>query len=83
MVVKGDSLSAPVEFNFTAIANTPVAAMFNWKIYRKDEGGGSSEGNEEGEENNGTLLRDFSGEENSTGAERLSPFTTILGTSEA
>lgn len=65
MVVKGDSLSAPVEFNFTAIANTPVAAMFNWKIYRKDEGGGSSEGNEEGEENNGTLLRDFSGEETS------------------
>ena len=39
--------------------------MFNWKIYRKDEGGGSSEGNEEGEENNGTLLRDFSGEETS------------------
>jgi len=65
LVVKGDSLSAPVEFNFTAIANTPVAAMFNWKIYRKDEGGGSSEGNEEGEENNGTLLRDFSGEETS------------------
>ena len=65
MVVKGDSLSAPVEFNFTAIANTPVAAMFNWKIYRKDEGGGSSEGNEEGEENYGTLLGDFSGEETS------------------
>ncbi len=65
LVVKGDSLSAPVEFNFTAIANTPVAAMFNWKIYRKDESGGSSEGNEEGEENNGTLLRDFSGEETS------------------
>lgn len=65
LVVKGDSLSAPVEFNFMAIANTPVAAMFNWKIYRKDEGGGSSEGNEEGEENNGTLLRDFSGEETS------------------
>ena len=65
LVVKGDSLSAPVEFNFTAIANTPVAAMFNWKIYRKDEGGGSSEGHEEGEENNGTLLRDFSGEETS------------------
>ena len=63
LVVKGDSLSAPVEFNFTAIANTPVAAMFNWKIYRKDEGGGSSEGNEEGEENYGTLLGDFSGEE--------------------
>lgn len=65
LVVKGDSLSAPVEFNFTAIANTPVAAMFNWKIYRKDEGGGSSEGNEEGEENYGTLLGDFSGEETS------------------
>lgn len=67
MVVKGDSLSAPVEFNFTAITNTPVAAMFNWKIYRKDEGGGggSSGGNEEGEENYGTLLGDFSGEETS------------------
>ena len=39
--------------------------MFNWKIYRKDEGGGSSEGNEEGEENYGTLLGDFSGEETS------------------
>lgn len=54
MVVKGDSLSAPVEFNFTAIANTPVAAIFKWTIYRKD---GSSEDGE------GTKIIDFNGEE--------------------
>lgn len=39
LVVKGDSLSAPVEFNFTAIANTPVAAVFKWTISQKNEGG--------------------------------------------
>ena len=38
MVVKGDSLSAPVEFNFTAIANIPVAAVFKWSIFQKNEG---------------------------------------------
>ena len=38
MVVKGDSLSAPVEFNFTAIANIPVAAVFKWSISQKNEG---------------------------------------------
>ena len=38
-MVKGDSLSAPVEFNFTAIANTPVAAVFKWTISQKNEGG--------------------------------------------
>ena len=37
MVVNGDSLSAPVEFNFKAVANTPVAALFRWSIYRKDD----------------------------------------------
>ena len=39
MVVKGDSLSAPVEFNFKAVTNTPVAALFKWLIYRKDDTG--------------------------------------------
>lgn len=53
MVLKGDSLSAPVEFNFTAIANTPVAALFRWEIYRKDDG----------VEGDGTKLIDFNGEE--------------------
>lgn len=53
MVLKGDSLSAPVEFNFTAIANTPVAALFRWEIFRKDDG----------VEGDGTKLIDFSGEE--------------------
>ncbi|WP_293717144.1 gliding motility-associated C-terminal domain-containing protein [uncultured Parabacteroides sp.] len=38
MVVKGDSLSAPVEFNFTAIANVPVAAIFKWTVSQKNEG---------------------------------------------
>ena len=38
MVMKGDSLSAPVEFNFTAIANIPVAAVFKWSIFQKNEG---------------------------------------------
>lgn len=38
MVIKGDSLSAPVEFNFRAIANTPVAAVFSWTISKKNEG---------------------------------------------
>ncbi len=37
MVVKGDSLSAPVELNFRAVANTPVAALFRWSIYMKDD----------------------------------------------
>lgn len=53
MVLKGDSLSAPVEFNFTAIANTPVAALFRWEIYRKNDG----------VEGDGTKLIDFNGEE--------------------
>lgn len=39
MVVKGDSLSAPVEFNFRAITNTPVAALIIWKIDKKVEDG--------------------------------------------
>ena len=51
MVVKGDSLSAPVEFNFTAVANTPVAAVFKWTISQKNEGA----------EN--TKLIDYNGEE--------------------
>lgn len=51
MVVKGDSLSAPVEFNFSAIANTPVAAVFKWTISQKNEGTES------------TKLIDFDGEE--------------------
>lgn len=38
MVVKGDSLSAPVEFNFTAIANIPAAAVFKWSVSLKNEG---------------------------------------------
>lgn len=38
LVVKGDSLSAPVEFNFTAIANIPVAAIFKWSVSQKNEG---------------------------------------------
>lgn len=37
MVIKGDSLSAPVEFNFRAVANTPVAAVFSWTISKKNE----------------------------------------------
>lgn len=39
LIVKGDSLSAPVEFNFTAVANTPVAAVFKLSISQKNEGG--------------------------------------------
>lgn len=53
MVVKGDSLSAPVELNFAAVANTPVAALFKWEIFRKAEG-------EEGE---GTMIVNSSSEE--------------------
>lgn len=32
-----EGLCAPVEAQFMAVANTPVAAIFNWKIYRKDD----------------------------------------------
>ena len=32
-----EGLCAPVEAQFVAVANTPVAALFNWKIYRKDD----------------------------------------------
>ena len=32
-----EGLCAPVEAQFVAVANTPVAALFNWKLYRKDD----------------------------------------------
>jgi gliding motility-associated-like protein len=32
-----DDLSAPVEINFHAYANVPVAALFNWKIFGNEE----------------------------------------------
>ncbi|WP_455637409.1 T9SS type B sorting domain-containing protein [Parabacteroides sp.] len=65
MNVKGDSLSAPVEFNFKAIANTPVAAVFKWSIYQKNAVGvGGSEGGEDGEDGNpGSKLMELTGEE--------------------
>lgn len=63
MSVKGDSLSAPVEFNFKAIANTPVAAVFKWTVYQKNAVGGNVEG-EEGEDSGlGTKLMEFPKEE--------------------
>ncbi|MDR2473714.1 MAG: gliding motility-associated C-terminal domain-containing protein [Tannerella sp.] len=33
----GDALSAPAVIAFRAIANTPVASLFNWKIFNADE----------------------------------------------
>lgn len=35
---ENSGMSAPVEIQFSAIANEPVAALYNWKIYRKEEG---------------------------------------------
>lgn len=32
-----EGLCAPVEASFVAVANTPVAALFNWRIYRKED----------------------------------------------
>ncbi|MDR1762428.1 MAG: gliding motility-associated C-terminal domain-containing protein [Dysgonamonadaceae bacterium] len=34
----GDALggSAPIEYTFTAIANEPTAAFFNWKMFKRD-----------------------------------------------
>lgn len=39
----GEGLSAPVEINFRAIANDPVAVFFLWQIYRTDSETGASE----------------------------------------
>lgn len=36
MTASDGVLSAPVEINFNAIANEPVASMYIWKIYSKD-----------------------------------------------
>lgn len=33
----GDGISAPAEVRFVAYANTPVAAMFKWKIYKEED----------------------------------------------
>jgi gliding motility-associated-like protein len=36
---RGDSLSAPVNYTFTAYANEPVAAYYVWKVLKYDESG--------------------------------------------
>lgn len=72
MVAKGDSLSAPVEFNFKAVANTPVAAIFKWEIFRK----------EDGTEGEGTKLIDFNGEEVSHTFNQNGTYTVKLSVSD-
>lgn len=51
LVIDEGVMSSPVDVHFSAISNTPVAAIFNWKIFKINE----SEDN--------ILLIDFSGEE--------------------
>lgn len=72
MVAKGDSLSAPVEFNFKAVANTPVAAIFKWEIFRK----------EDGTDGEGTKLIDFNGEEVSHTFNQNGTYTVKLSVSD-
>ncbi len=72
MVIQGDSLSAPVEFNFRAVANTPVAALFKWQIYKK----------EEGVEGEGVQLIDFNGEEVSHTFNQNGTYTVHLTVSD-
>lgn len=72
MVAKGDSLSAPVEFNFKAVCNTPVAAIFKWEIYKKD-----------GTEGKGTKVIDFNkGEEVSYIFNQNGTYTVYLSVSD-
>jgi gliding motility-associated-like protein len=39
---RGDSLSAPVNYTFTAYANEPVAAYYVWKVLKYDDSGQTS-----------------------------------------
>jgi len=40
--LRGDTLSAPISYTFTAYANEPVAAYYIWKILKYDAAGQSS-----------------------------------------
>lgn len=40
---EGEAVSAPVEVHFSAYANSPVASLFVWKIYKGEDTGGSDE----------------------------------------